>query len=119
MQKIVLNSITVTTTSDGINVENLENIGIQFRGAGIDAGNGVLTMDISNNGTDWETNVVFWDSIQTNILLNAPITSINLDADDSVFVYLPSYFSAKIIRLKITVTTDGSYTAIITGNKKA
>ena len=117
MQKVALNAVTATTTSDGINVENLENIGISITSAGVTSGTGTFTVDVSNDGTNWETGIALLDAVDASVtsLSASVVTSGN---DDTKFVYLTANFGARFIRVVCTVATDGNYTVIVFGNKK-
>ena len=115
MQKVALNAVTSTTTSAAINVENLRDISIEFLSASILSGNGVFTIDVSNNGTDWETAIAFINPLSTTPATR--ITGQTLSTNTVMHCYLGKDFGAKMIRVICTVTTDGSYTAIVVANK--
>lgn len=115
MTKNLLSAVTVTTTSAGENVEHFENLTLQFIATGISSGNGVFTVDVSNNGSDWIAFNMLIDNVtNTNGQTLTRVASKTLSSNANVVVALDG-FSWKCIRVKCTVTTDGSYTAILSG----
>ena len=116
MQKTAISAVTATTTSTAINVENIRNIGISITSAGVSSGTGTLSIDVSNDGTNWETDVAFISSISTTPATRVVSLATSGDADTK-FAYLGSDFGAKLIRVVMTWATDGNYTVIVFGNK--
>lgn len=116
MQIIAINAQAATTTSPAINIENLRNIGISITSAGVSSGTGTLSVDVSNDGTNWETDIAFINSVSTTPATR--VTSLATSGNnDTKFAYLGADFGAKMIRVKSTVATDGNYTVIVFGNK--
>lgn len=115
MIKSLFSAKTATFTSDGFSTENLANVSVQFTAANISSGNGVCTIDVSNDGVNWVTGVAFVDYAAT--AHGTYKTSQTLSSNASVIAFLGSDFGAKMIRAKVTVTTDGSYSAVVFGNK--
>lgn len=116
MQIEALSAKTATATSAAINVENLRNIGISITSASVSSGNGALSVDVSNDGVNWETDVAFISSVSTTPATRVVSLATSGNADTK-FAYLGADFGAKMIRVKVTVTTDGSYTVVVFGNK--
>ena len=112
MTKTLLNAVVVTTTSAGENVEELENLTLQFTATGISSGNGVLTLEGSNDGENWLA-IVFHDAVQTAGATD--VASKTLSSNVSALLRLYSGF--KMIRVVVTRTTDGTYTVILHGQK--
>ena len=114
MQKTILSAVEETITSVGENIENLDNLTLQVIAASITSGNGVFTVDGSNDGKNWVTGIAMLDVTAT--ATGTYVVSKTLSANGSGALRIPTGF--KMIRVKATVTTDGSYTAILHANKK-
>ena len=112
MTKTLLNAVVVTTTSAGENVEELTNLSLHFFATGISSGNGALTVEGSNDGTNW-LGIVFHDATQTAGATN--VSSLTLSSNVSALALVPSGF--KMIRTVVTRTTDGTYSVILHGQK--
>lgn len=115
MQLPLLTAVTTTTTSDPSkgNVENLSMVSVQFTCTGHASGNGVFTVDISNDGINWATSVALIDAASTTP--STRVTSVTLSSNVSKMYYLGNDFGAKLIRVLCTVTTDGAYSAVLQG----
>lgn len=117
MQRVLLNAVTATTTSDGTSIENHQNVTLQFIAASIASGNGVFTVEVSNDGTNWVAFNMLIDNVtNTNGQTLTRVASKTLSSNSSVVVALDN-FSWKMLRVKVTRTTDGAYSAILFGNK--
>ncbi len=116
MTKTLISAAIVTTTSAGENVENLRNISFSITSAGVSSGTGTLSIDVSNNGTDWETDIAFISSVSTTPATRVVSLATSGDADTK-FAYLGADFGGKIIRVKMTRATDGNYTVIMQASK--
>ncbi len=116
MQVKALDAVVATTTSAAINVENLRNIGISIISAGVSSGTGTLSIDASNDGTNWETDIAFISSVSTTPATRV-VSLATSGNNDTKFAYLGADFGAKMIRVKITYATDGNYTVVVYANK--
>lgn len=118
MQKTLHSAITATATSDAEELSNLKDISFQITSAGVSSGTGTLAVDVSNDGTNWEASVAFIDATAT-----APATRVTSLAtsgnNDTKFAFMGRDFSAKFIRVVLTVATDGNYTVVMHANKIA
>lgn len=112
MTKNLLSAVVATTTSAGENVEELENLTLHFYATGISSGNGVLTLEASNDGENWLA-ILFHDATQT--AGGTDVASKTLSSNVSALLRLYSGF--KMIRVVVTRTTDGSYSCILHGQK--
>ena len=108
----VFSAKTATTTSAGIPIEPYQDITIQFLAAAISSGNGVFTIDGSNDGQNWVTGISFQDVTATASATY--VTSKTLSSNTTAAGYLRNC-GFKLIRVVVTVTTDGSYSAFICG----
>lgn len=115
MQLNLLTSVTANTTSDPNkgNIENFAMISIMFVCSGHASGNGAFTVDISNDGVTWATSVAIIDAASTTP--STRVTTATLSANGAKMYYLGNDFGAKLIRVNVVVTTDGSYSAILQG----
>lgn len=117
MQIQVFTGKTATFTSAGQNIEALQNISLQFIAASIASGNGVFTMDVSNDGINWVAYSMLIDNVtNTNGQTLTRVASKTLSSNTSVVVALDA-FGFKMLRVKVTVTTDGSYDCVLYGNR--
>ena len=105
----LLNSVTATTTSVGFDVSKRQQVTLQFVASGITSGNGVFSVDASNDGTNWITGIAFQDATAT--ASNTLVTSKTLSSNTTAGAYVEPGW--RYIRAKCTVTTDGTYSAII------
>jgi len=117
MQKVALNAVAATTTSDGFSVENLKELAIQLIAADIDSGNGAFEVHGSLDGTNWVTLAVIDNLATTNSETLTRVTSKTLSSNTSVMVFLDPFVKPKLLRVKVTRTTDGTYSAIVFGTK--
>lgn len=107
-----LNAVTATTTSGGIQTGLFGNVTIQFTAASITSGNGVFTIDVSNDGTTWTAyNRLTTNVTNTNAQTDTRVASVTLSSNLSQVVKIPDLFN--FIRVTCTRTTDGAYTAVV------
>jgi len=110
--KTGINGVTATGTTTGtvIDVSMRDTVGAVFTCSGHTAGNGVFSIDASNDGTNWVTGVAFADATAT--ASTTYVTSKTLNSNTSAAVYIP-FFPFKLMRIVLVVTTDGTYTATV------
>lgn len=116
MQKVLLSAVEATTTSSTIEVGNLKDISLQVTSAGVTSGTGTLSVDCSNDGTNWETDIAFISSVSTTPATRV-VSLATSGNTDTKFAFLGRDFSAKFIRVKLTYATDGQYSVILHANK--
>lgn len=117
MNKTIINAVSATTSAVE-NVQNLDNITLQFVATGISSGNGVMTVLVSNDGTNFVAYNMLIDNVtNTNGQQLTRVASKTLSSNTSVVVALDN-FSWNMIKVTVTFTTDGSYSVILNGNKK-
>jgi hypothetical protein len=115
MQKTLLAAVSATTTSDPINVEGLKEITVHLLAAGISSGNGAFTFDASNDGKTWVTGIGILDAKATARTTFVVSLSVTADATPQMAL-IPSGY--KMIRVKVTRTTDGNYSAFLQAEKR-
>ena len=116
MQKVLINAVTATTTSDAEEVSNLKDISFQVTSAAVTSGTGTLSVDVSNDGANWETDIAFINSVSTTPATRVVSLATSGNADTK-FAFLGRDFSAKFIIVKLTFATDGNYTVVMHSNK--
>ncbi len=100
--------VTVDTTGPKQDVSLRSQIVVQFV-ADVTSGNGVFTIDGSNDGTNWTTGLACQDLTAT--ASTTFVTSKTLNSDTSAAVKVPAGW--RFIRAKVDLTTDGTYWAFM------
>ena len=108
----VLNAVTVTTTSNPLNIQNDQCITIMFVCANHTSGNGVFSVDVMIGGV-WHTGVALIDLTvaNTNSQNQTRLTSVTLNSNTNYVVAIDAQSSYEAIRVVCAVTTDGNYSA--------
>lgn len=104
-----ISAVSTTTTSLGYDVSKRQQISVQFIAASISSGNGVFTIDGSNDNVNWVTGISFQDSKAT--ASTTWVTSKTISSNGTEAAYVKPGF--RLIRVKVTFASDGVYTAII------
>ena len=112
-EKVLLNAVTVDTTSDPINVEGYSKIGLQLKAAAITSGNGVFIVQGTINGADWVTLPVITVAANTNAQTLIRVLSVTLSSNTTNLVWLDNHAALKAIRVGVDLTTDGAYSAFV------
>ena len=107
---IVFSAKTADFTSNGISVEAYSQISFHFLAESISSGNGVFSIEGSNDGTNWITGLAFQDATATASA--TWVASKTLSSNTSAGGYLPTC-GFKMLRVKLDMTTDGSYSCFI------
>lgn len=102
----VINAVTSTTTSAAQDVSMREKVSFTFQCAGHTSGNGILTIDGSNDGVNWVTGLAFQDA--TSTAATTFIVSKTLSSNAMAGGYFP-FVPFRLIRYVVSVTTDGTY----------
>lgn len=109
----LLTAVTATTTSRGVGVQNAGRLSIMILSSGISSGNGVFTVDVSNDGTNYATyNRIIPNLVGTNAQTDAYVASVTLSTNTTNFLFFPPGDTFAYFRCKLTRTTDGTYSAI-------
>lgn len=83
---------------------------LQFVAASITSGNGVFTLEVSNDATNWTAyNRLTTNATNTNAQTDTRVASVTLSANGTSVVTIPDSFA--FYRVTVTMTTDGSYSA--------
>lgn len=109
----MLTGVTATTTSSGIGVNNAGRLSIMILATTVTSGNGVFTVDVSNDGTNWATyNRLTSNVTNTNAQTDTRVASVTLSSNTTNFLFFPPGDTFAHFRVKATITTDGVYSAI-------
>lgn len=110
----LLNAVTATTTSSSFELGSAVGRSLQFIATGITSGNGVFTVEVSNNGTDWIAyNRLVTNVTDTNAQDDAHVASVTLSSNTNAIAFIPEEDAFKFIRVVVTRTTDGTYSAVL------
>lgn len=101
--------VTIDTTGSKYDVSKRSQIVVQFRCANHASGNGVFSIDGSNDGSNWTTGLAVQDLTATASATY--VTSKTLSSDGTAAVKIPSGW--RFIRAVVDVTTDGTYFAYL------
>lgn len=101
--------VTVDTTGVKQDVSARNQIVVQFVCANHTSGNGVFTIDGSNDGTNWTTGLAVQDLTAT--ASTTYVTSKTLNSNSTAAVKVPSGW--RFVRGVVDVTTDGTYYAFM------
>lgn len=111
--RTMLNAVTTTTTSGPLAVNDAGRLSIMVLATAVSSGNGVYTVEISNDGSNWSAyNRLTTNATNTNAQTDARVASITLSTNTTNFLFFPPGDTFAFFRTKVTVTTDGSYSAI-------
>ncbi len=103
---------TVAYTSKGIPTRDFGKTSIQFTAASISGGNGVFTVEVSNDETNWVPySRLTTNATNTNAQTDTRVASITLNSNTSSVISIPDNFTA--IRVKVVPTTDGVYSSTV------
>jgi hypothetical protein len=87
---------------------------IQFIASGISSGNGVFTVEVSNDGTNWTAyNRLTTNATNTNGQTDVRVASVTINSNTSAVVTFPSNDVFTFLRVKLVPTTDGTYNAYV------
>lgn len=108
----LLSAVTATTTSNGFRVGPMSKLSLVLTAASIATGNGVFTVDVSNDGSTWIAYNRLVDNVaNSNVQTDTRVASKTLNSNSSVIVFFSQDDFFEYIRVTVTRTTDGAYTA--------
>lgn len=114
----LLNAVTATTTSSSAPIDNAGRLSLMVAASAITSGNGVFTVDVSNDpSVGWVAyNRLTTNATNTNAQTDARVASVTLSSNTTSILFFPPGDTFNYIRTKCTVTTDGTYTAVLYAN---
>lgn len=87
---------------------------IQFIASGITSGNGAFGVEISNDGTNWVVyNRLTTNATNTNTQTDLRAAAPTLSSNSSQICFFPTSDLFRYIRVFVTATTDGVYSAVL------
>jgi hypothetical protein len=87
---------------------------MQFKGASISSGNGVFTVEVSNDGLSWTVYSRLNSNVtNTNGQTDTRVASVTVNSNASTVVSVPTSDMFAFWRVKVIPTTDGNYSAYI------
>lgn len=109
-----LNAVTADTTSEAFDVSQRELKSIQFIAASITSGNGVFTVEVSNDGVNFIAYNRLVDNVtKNNTQTDSGVASCTLSSNTSKIYFFPDGDYFRFIRVLVNMTTDGAYSAIL------
>jgi hypothetical protein len=109
-----LNAVTVDTVSEVIDVSMRKKLSLQLTASGIALGNGVFTVSVSNDGTNFVTyNRLITNATKTNAQTDVGVASVTLNSNTSVMVFFPVGDYFRYLKVSVDLTTDGAYSAVV------
>ena len=108
---LLLDAVTVSTTGSLYDVSKRDVKSVQFIASGITSGNGVFKIQVSNDGTNWVEYRRLIDSTTTTA--NLYYGTSTLTTTSSALYLFPQGDYFRNVRAVCTITTDGTYTAIL------
>ena len=110
LSQVMLDEVGATTTSSAFDVSQFKKLSIQVKATGVTTGNGVFTVEVSNDeGTTWKA----YNRLITNVNAGTVVSSLALSADGSNFLFFPEGDYFGMIRVILTFTTNGKYSAYL------
>jgi len=110
----LLDAVTVDTTGEYTDVSERETLSVQFTAADISSGNGVFTIEVSNDGVNFVTYNRLNDNLtNTNLQGDTRVGSVTLNSNTSKIYFFPNGDYFRYIRAKVDLTTDGTYSATL------
>lgn len=101
-----------TRTSQPIDISKRDNIALIFTASSITSGNGVFTVDVSNDNSYWVTGIAVQSAKTVGVSTTPGQTSVTSSTNRNVgYIIDPSGWS--YMRVKVTVATDGRYNCIV------
>lgn len=118
--QVVLNAVTVDTTSGPQDVSMRVLRSLQFTASGITSGNGIFTVEVTNSQdaagapTNWVPyNRLTTNATNTNAQTDVRVASVTLSSNTSVMVFFPVGDYFRYLRVLVDLTTDGAYSAVL------
>lgn len=97
-----------------ISLNGKTNTSIQLIASGITSGNGVMTVEVSNDGENFVAyNRLTSNATNTNAQTDVRVASLTQSTNASSIVTIPTTDAFAFMRVKLVATTDGSYTVVV------
>jgi hypothetical protein len=113
----LLNAVTATVANTSASQYDVSKRGlksIQFTCSGHTSGNGAFGVEVSDDGVNWIVyNRLIPNLNGTNSQTDAYVSAPTLSSNTSAIYFFPVSDYFRMIRVFVTVTTDGVYTATL------
>ena len=110
----LLDAVTADTTGQYVDISMRTMKSIQFVASGISGGNGVFKVYVSNDGVNFvQYNRLTSNVTNTNTQNDTRVDSVTLSSNTNVIYFIPHDDHFRYIRCDVDVTTNGTYTAIL------
>src|SRR3990167_3812649 len=103
--------ITSTRTSEAQDVSKRDRITLVFTASSISTGNGVFTLDASNDNSYWATGIAFQSAGAVGVTTTPGVNSATLSKNGTWGAIVDPGW--QYIRGKVTVSTNGRYNIIL------
>src|SRR3990167_11043133 len=104
--------VTSTRTSEAQDVSKRDRVTLVFTASSISTGNGIFTVDASNDNSYWATGIAIQSAGAVGVTTTPGVRSVTLSTNRNWAAILdPAGWS--YIRVNVTVSTDGRYNAIL------
>ena len=104
--------VVSTKTSPYVDVSKRESINIVFWSGAISSGNGVFTVDASNDNSYWATGIAIQSAAMVGVSATPGVKSVTLPKNGS-WAGIINPVGWNYIRVRVVRTTDGRYGAIL------
>ncbi len=112
-KQVLLDGVTATATSKAASVDGAGRLSVMLLTSGITSGNGVFTVEVSNDGTNFASyNRITTNVTNTNAQTDTRVASVTLSTNTTNFLFFPPGDTFASYRVKCVVSTDGVYTAV-------
>lgn len=101
-----------TTTSRPQDVSKRENVTLVFTASDISSGNGVFSVDASNDNSYWATGIAFQSAAMVGVSTTPGVKSLTLSTNRNWGAIL-NPVGWQYIRVKVVKTTDGRYNCVL------
>lgn len=110
----MLTGVTATTTSNGIGINNAGRVSIMVFATGISSGNGVFTVQVTNDPSiGWaDYNRITSNLTNTNAQTDTRVALVTLSTNSTNFLFFPPGDTFAYMRVRLVRTTDGTYSAV-------
>jgi hypothetical protein len=113
LNQVLFKDKEATFTSGWVDVSFMSRLTLQVAGSSISGGNGKFEVEVSNDGG---TTVTTLKRLISNVTAGTVVDSLTISANGNDILFLPTDVVVSLMRVKVTRTTNGKYTASISGN---
>lgn len=117
-QETLLDAVTIDGVSNYVAVGDRTKLSLQVKCEDHAAGSGAFSVEICNGDPDVAENWTVYNRLtrnvtNTNAQQDTRVASLTLSADGTDFLFFPPGDHFEYMRVRLDVTTDGAYSAIL------